>query len=224
MCWRFPAALFSVSKELTHDATELFFSANIFMIWEDIALENNHLDRSETLWLLRRMPVRALKYLRWLRFTYRWVSWSRRLNSPSTPDPWQQAVGMIHQHLLTSKLNIELDFRYRAPWFSWETPSEADSRWNCYRTLASVFEFNGPFKNFFVHLASFRNGPREEDQLRIERERELEHRLMGSEYDAAARGKYTNRGKSAYDIFWEQPPVFGPDGVVLSAGWEPLVE
>lgn len=63
MCWRFPAALFSVCKELNHDATELFFSANRFMIWEDITLENNHLDRSETLWLLRRMPVRALKYL-----------------------------------------------------------------------------------------------------------------------------------------------------------------
>jgi len=71
VCWRFPAALFTVSKEFNQDATELFYSANRFLIWEFLPPEHNQFDRSEALLLLRRMPACALKHLRWLRFNRR---------------------------------------------------------------------------------------------------------------------------------------------------------
>ncbi|MCJ1251703.1 hypothetical protein MMC30_008938 [Trapelia coarctata] len=219
ICWRFPAALFHVNKEFKHHATKLFFSANQFLIWEDISLEHNHLQILATLLLLRRLPASALKYLRWLRFSFRKVLPDITLNTSSIPDPWQQAADMIHRHLVTSKLTIELDCKYQFRYKYGEARPEEEDRWNLYQTLASVFQSKGPFKDFFVHLGPFVDLPREEDSLRLDRERVLEKRIMGAGFNAVARDKYKNRGKSLYDIFLEQPPTFGPDGVRLNPRW-----
>lgn len=219
ICWRFPAALFTVSKEFKRDATELFYSANRFLIWEFLPQEYHRSDISETLLLLRRMPAYALKHLRWLRFNRRWIPPDIKLYIP-TPDPWQQAADIIHRDLMTSKLTIELDCRY---YFDdgcgEESQEEEDGRWNSYQTLVSVFESKGPFQDFFVHLASPMEYSLESDLLRLERERLLEKQVMGPDYRAVVRGKYTNRGKGWDEVLRTQNPVYGPDGVRIFSPW-----
>ena len=65
-------------------------------------------------------------------------------------------------------------------------------------------------KDFFVRLA----WPVDRDKVakREDCERKLEKLVMGKDYDAEARGKYTNRGLSAHDLFLAQKPVFAVDG------------
>ena len=205
-CWQYPASLFLVSKPFYEYAMELFFSSNRFVIWENTSSRNPEVFHVRTLTFLFQLPMRARDYLRWIRINFH-VFDSQIVHMFEHWDTLAKELSQGAPHKLTIDLDLEccqIDRVYDPP-----TEQEELDMWNTYLMFTARLS---PLmlKDFFVRLA----WPVDRDKVakREDCERKLEKLVMGKDYDAEARGKYTNRGLSAHDLFLAQKPVFTVDG------------
>ncbi|KAF8890290.1 hypothetical protein CPB84DRAFT_1963902 [Gymnopilus junonius] len=214
-CWSFTTALFEVSREIRQEAMEIFFSKNKFLIEEQPWPFDGQPGMREGLSFFQCLPSLALKSLRWIRFN---LGYNARMDVPEGSAPlagWKKTAEFIAENFDTSQLTIELDLRYGYEYpdvyDEVETDTVRENIWKSYQNLAEVFHFKDGLKDFFVFLASPYEypgimGP----QLRKDRERILEKRIMGEGYDSPARGKYTNRGVSFSEVAHERVYGFLP--------------
>ena len=200
-CWRYPASLFLVSKPFYEYGIELFFSSNRFVIWEDPSPENREV---HTRVFFSQIPKRARRYLSWIRIYFHHFDTS----IAEIYDEWGALADELSQHV-QHKLTIDLDLEYLLGGNYFPEPmdqAELDM-WNAYLGFVKRLSVVKP-KDFFIRVIC----PHYREEERRDWERCLERLVMGEDYDAEARGKYTNRGLSARDLFFAQKPVFAVDG------------
>lgn len=206
---------------MKYQAMVIFFSGNRFLIREEAWPFDQQPGMRQAFTLLQHLPSLALENLRWIRFN---LGPDARLDVHEGSTPLaglKETAQFMAQNLETSKLTIELDLRHGHEYldvYSEETAMDIENAWKSYRNMAEVFIFKDGLKDFFVHLASPYDWPAMTDHRpRMERERILEKRVIGPEYDGETRGKYTNRGVSVMDLVNQRPPVFAPDGSLAIA-------
>jgi hypothetical protein len=244
-CWRFPSAMFLVNRQVNKLATRVFFSQNKFVLF-DSALYGRHDENgmshlrvgdgylADQTTLLRSLPERSLSHLRWLRLNFRSFYSSDCL--PGTPghEAWTRLTSIIKAVAQISALTVELDLAdgvgdmYHYPEMS---DAEVEEKWLTYQNIVGLFKAAPTdatgrndesasatlYRDFFIRLGSPQPYSAENDLLRWQREQELERRIMGADYNAAARGKYTKRAEGFYQrVKFHREPVYGPDGVRLN--------
>ena len=200
-CWRYPSALFLVSKEFYKEAMEIFFRSNTFMIWAESwngdpgpeYLEPS--DRPE-LTLFQRLPSQSLKHLRWVKSSF---------TGGESLVLWRKLTDFLSHSLDTSNLTVGLECTDPSGEdFGWDM--EEEDALDVFQNFAAAFQFKHPLKDFFVYLPlPAQSGVPPE--LCAEWERTLERQVMGVQYDAEARGKYINRGYTLTDLLRRRGPV-----------------
>lgn len=199
-----------MNKEFNKEATEIFFSANHFVIWgaswDGI---NDGFETSEPpkFTLFQRLSINVLKHLRSIQFN---VAGGESL------ERWRNTIEYASPYLDTSKLIVGLECR------DYELDGRDFFRLNLsreeifevFRTITSMFQFNTSLKDFFVHIPLPNESGVPQDVCE-DWERKLEAQVMGLAYNAEARGKYDKRSSSTTESMRLPEPVYGSDGSVL---------
>ena len=208
VCWSLPTALFRVSKGLKDEAIAIFFSKNRFLIHEQPWTPGSRPAMRLALSFFRTLKPPALKNLRWLRFNLIGDGRLDVLEGTTLLERWKEVAQFIAHNLRTSNLTVELDLRYgfeHPDPLDPETEKQRERNWKSYQNMARVFNFKDGLKDFFVHLASpYEQADEIDFDVRKNREKILEKMIMGDDYDAAARGKFTNRGLSLRDVHYQR--------------------
>ena len=201
-CWYFPSSIFLVSRRFNHIAKKLFFSRNRFILC-DACMDDNPSDREpgpgykymvKTTRLLRDLSSPALFYMRRISLSFHSFYSSDALLGTAGHESWKEVTGLIKRRMCTAALLIELDLMPTIPDNATHFDDSKEHRhetWLTFQNIVGLFKLeDGFYKDFFVRLGSPMSYSIKEDTLRWQRERELEKRVMGERYDAAARGKY----------------------------------
>ena len=183
-CWRFPTELFLVSSTYHRDARRIFYSSNHFYVYG--GTKTSLYERDMCPRFIQQLPWNARRYLRSLQFLLpETARWPER--------DWKEEVYILSRSVDLSRLTITIDeslWRNR-DWPSTEASDE--SAWERTQGVVEPFMKLARLKNFYVHLGYPMN-----EELRSRRERILERRVMGGDYDSKKRGKYLHRHR-VYD-------------------------
>ena len=192
-CWSHPAGLFRICRDLHEDAIRIFYG-NSFRLCLSGA---KSVDLAKFLTLI---PSYALKFLREIRVQFGTVDIDdvnfamESYNQPS----WKQGV-----EILLKEVNLEL-FTLRIanrsynvtvvpkPYTAEERALIEEREWILFEKLTNpLMELRGRLRDFSIHMWCRREGREfsRRSSLQMEREVELERRIMGPEYDAYAHGK-----------------------------------
>ena len=184
-CWRFPTELFLVSSAYHREATRIFYSSNHFYIYGETNMRWN--EREMCPRFIQRLPRDARQYLRSLQFllpvSARW-----------SEGDWKEELLILSRSVEMSRLTVTIDeslWRCRDTSRGWSTEIDGSS-WKRTQAVVEPFMKLGRLKDFFVHLGYPMNSLGS-GELRSRREKILERRVMGSDYDSEERGKYLHR-------------------------------
>ncbi|MCJ1334339.1 hypothetical protein MMC10_011048 [Thelotrema lepadinum] len=122
-------------------------------------------------------------------------------------------------------LTVELDFYnvIHDHYYCEEHLGRLETVWKECQQIANFFKLlEGYYKNFFVWLSVPWGSTAEQDTVRWQRERILEKRIMGSDYDAGSRGKYRSRLVRYVDWIVDRKPIYEPDGTMLTPPHDPF--
>ena len=184
-CWRFPTELFLVSSAYHRESTRIFYSSNHFYIYGGI--NNCWNERDMCPRFIQQLPRDARQYLRSLQFllpvSARWPE-----------GDWKEELLILSRSVELSRLTVTIDeslWRGRDTSYGWSTAIDEIS-WQRTQGVVEPFMKLGRLKDFFVHLG-YPMTSRDSEELRNRREKILERRVMGSDYDSEERGKYLHR-------------------------------
>ena len=183
-CWRFPTELFLVSSAYHRDATRIFYSSNHFYVYG--GTRNFLYKRDMCPRFIQQLPRDARQHLRSIQFLLpKTAGWSMRY--------WKQDVLSLGCSVELSRLTVTIDgslWRNR----DWSSTEASDkSAWERTQGIVEPFMKLARLKDFYVHLGYPMN-----EELRSRREKVLERRVMGGDYDSEKRGKYLHRHR-VYD-------------------------
>ena len=173
-CPRVPAAIISVSKDMSADATEIFFSRNLFIFSGDFA--------ANTFFMQHRWEhnITAKSYIRMLDLEISLEQrWYMQDPNSSTANDWATLVANVASLLYLPKLWLSIDARGSLS----DLVHLDDCDWRT--TLPALF---GPL---YKHLSGQRRPEKFHVFLRWDTEEEgkVEKAIMGREYDSVAEGK-----------------------------------
>lgn len=206
-------------------ATEIFFSQNTFGANTGYN-EPDLPDSIHHLRFLQQLPSAALQYVCNLRFEF------SDLNHPYL-DPgtdfqrnWASTIEFISENLVLSQLTVRIvDKTGRDATEAWYTTGVDDSAeleaedWRLYQCLAEPLDNLKGIKDLWIHFTGPAHRTYYGDywiQLRKQREVSLERRIMGNEYNSAARGKFVERdGLRARHSEMRKEVVLGPDNTII---------
>jgi hypothetical protein len=234
-CWRFPSALFLVDRNLNALATRVFYSQNKFIL---IAGEvedafspptTDQYLRGQTA-LITSLPKSALPHLRWIEVSLKTLYPSDCLPGTSGQAAWTGLAAVIKSVARTTPLTVQLRLGdgvhdlFMNPEMD---DAEVVQKWESFQNIADLFKATPTtgYRDFFIRLSSPQPHSAENDLLRWQRERVLEGRIMGAEYDAAARGKYRDPAEDFYQWnTYHEEPVYGPEGWLLNPVTREMME
>ena len=217
-CWHFPSALFLVNKNINHLAKNVFFTQNKFIFSDEHTIWGNYVPLADDVAILPNLSQFAFFRLRWICLYFN--SLRRPIIAMKMYTRWQAASQLIKEQLETNHLTLELNCAYAVD-ESYEyhhDDAQEDFTWSIYQDIVDLFRIEPKrlHKAFFVRLASPLAHFQEDDMKRWQRERILEKRIMGEDYDAAAHGKYGPQVEGYMDLIQSQPARYGPDGTKLN--------
>ena len=204
-CWRFPIALFSVSRTFWTEAMRIFYSRNHFSSlpyggrvgrwpWP------RRLDLSS---FLTRLPLATLKHLRSLQFLFPDSGDFLQQHSKAAQD-WTHTVDLLSRNADLPQLTLTIDVSGgRADFDSYvdfrEVPAMERDRWAAYQRIVEpmVDRLRG-LKNLFVHL-SWPMYSRDATAVRQQNEQILEQRVKGEAYESLLRGKFSHPNRWTHD-------------------------
>ncbi|KAI4161906.1 MAG: hypothetical protein LQ342_004472 [Letrouitia transgressa] len=197
-CWVFPQALFSLCRKLRREAIRIFYSENHFIIhyqgdWKVGDLKLPHLS-----FLAFCKSQGAVPWLRSIQFelpcmaTYKVLS-THRYNGYKIMTEWDDDINFLASEADLSRLTVTIGL------FETHTNYRPDDQGSWISSLQKqrisdkLTKLHG-LKDLFVHLSYF--PIHLEPVMELERrEKELEQKVMGDNYNAVARGKFSVSGR-----------------------------
>ncbi|KAL8788753.1 MAG: hypothetical protein Q9195_007160 [Heterodermia aff. obscurata] len=185
-CWRFPGELFLVSSAYHREATRIFYSMNHFYVYGGASGSLHERDMCPR--FIQQLPRSAGQYLRSLQFLLpKSARWSER--------DWKEDVLALSRSVELSRLTVTIDeslLRKNQYQFGLITEESTKSWWERAQDIVKPFISLGELKDFFVHL-NYQTNSQDDEEVCNKREKILERRVMGGDYDAEKRGKYLHR-------------------------------
>lgn len=217
-CWAPPTPIFLASRRLKDEAQEVFLKGNRFVVlpsWPMTGLTGALPKRLPVnMFFLEHMPGNALCHLRSLEIVFEPLNMTKDLHSAFKDFClWNDMIEYMRQHLLLSRITLTIHIADICPYtarFIHErdhVPQDV-----CDRVIDSYYAVFDPIKtlkrdglrSLFIYLAHpkrfeiIESSDNDNDWPELvelaqskkrDLERELEERVMGSEYNAVARGK-----------------------------------
>ena len=196
-CWKISTDLFLISRSLHRAATKIFYQGNSFAILPpgDSMLPNAYPPLLE---FLSSLPPQALQHLRSIQCVFPALSTNFLNRGSKDHSHWLQTITFMSNNLQLSKLSLSLDMSTdRGPtsdtaYMSLQEVSDmVDAMWVMYQRVVEPLigaPLNRALKNLFIKLS----WPQDDAarHIRDARERILEQRVMGEDYDAVLNGKF----------------------------------
>ena len=232
-CWRFPLSIFLVSRKVNRLADKIFFYKNHFILWDSAeskvgdqaALRSSDGYLADQNALLLSLPKHSLSHLRWIRLNFHSFYSSDGLHGTPCHNVWIKLITVLKTVTPVAQLTVDLDFVYEAACvmrYPEMSDDVTEEKWTTYQNIIELFKVSTAaplFRGFFIRFGSPMPCEAEGDLLRWQRERILEARVMGDDYDAAARGMYRMRARGfPGPVVDGQKPIYEPDGKLFNDG------
>lgn len=196
-CWKLPTDLFLISPSLYTAATKVFYQGNSFAILPpgNFMLRDIHPPLLE---FLTSLPPQALQHLRSIRCVFPALSTNFLNRGSKAHSHWLQTITFLSNNLQLSRLSLTLDMSTdpestgdTAYMSLQEISDTVDAMWMMYQRVVEPLigtPLNRSLKNLFIKLS----WPQDEAarNIRDAREKALEQRIMGEDYDAVLHGKF----------------------------------
>jgi hypothetical protein len=212
-CWKIPTDLFLISPSLHKAATKSFYQKNSFAIYSSERFVRTDA-RPPLLEFLKSLPPQALQHLRSIQCVFPALSTNFFNQGSEAHSHWLQTITFICNNLQLSKLNLTLDMSVdrasasdTAYMSSQEVSDMVDAMWVMYQRIVEPLmgtPLDRALKNLFIKLSWPLDDA--ERHIRDARERTLEQRIMGEDYDAVLRGKYERDWRNNYPRLSDDPP------------------
>ncbi|KAL4908775.1 hypothetical protein BDW74DRAFT_145321 [Aspergillus multicolor] len=195
-CLRTPHMLFLVNNAMRQLATAVFYSRNSFKIKprlrECAPAAAWSAEQSE---FIQGFPKRSFPYLRHIRWKFDnnfSGNWAYFLPGSKEVEDWVISLYLISLVVPPGVLKIEITmYSFGCSNLTAETQRHEDNDGAYYdRVIGPMDCLKGRLKDLFIQISYPRCSPW--DEIRRDRERQLERRIMGSDYDSFARGKKLN--------------------------------
>ncbi|KAF2225900.1 hypothetical protein BDZ85DRAFT_72912 [Elsinoe ampelina] len=234
-CWEPPSPLLLVSKAFSHDALQIFYAKNRFVIKPKgdlyTTVEARQPHRSELSHFLRLVPESALWALRDIEAVF--PAFEARQYTRVTPPANNDLLKLLsekEQFLNLSGLTIRLyvpffDTSDKIDIMAWKTHGlpkwKFPSAWEQHRQMVLAFKELHGLHKLFVHLhkpwrhrdnsrwSMHMPGGHVSTPERYDMEAELEKEVMGPNYDGNTPDRYDEPKSGWWMIFWDLPGLSG---------------
>ena len=220
-CWEFPLAIFQTSRYLHQRATEIFYSKNQFVLWEDKTPPDGGFIR-----MLSNMSAQGLRYIKHLIIRIAPMTFEEPFWGNDYAIDWQSIADLIVAKMNVPSLHLVVD--------SGEYDEDIDHQYDfaerkitAYLTYTSLMKMAKAFaplkglRKFHLFIAlELVDGIKEYDEdtdgrqriIRIVQEEEkLEKMVMGENYNSMLEGKYGGSFEFGLSLPFLHSPLYEND-------------